>query len=123
MYWLIRLKICQVLKMQRNKLKNQLMPFVMYASKQWPVHHEVICELIIDLVNNKPELIKKNNLFAIAGANKKFNTYTTPVHGIDAGMQLLTNNPQFIIQKIATLKGNPNLQLAKIRTILGIKAI
>lgn len=96
------------------------MPFVLYASKQFPVHPEVICTIICDLVNNKPDLIKKNNLFAIADSNKKFYSYSTPVHGIDAGMQLLTKNPQFVAQKIGTLKANPVLQLAKIRMILGI---
>ena len=97
------------------------MPFVMYAAKKWPVHPDVIAQLICDLVHNKPQLIRANNLFAIASA-KKFNAYPTPVHGIDAGMELLTNNPQFTNQKIGTLKGNPKLQLAKIRMILGIQA-
>jgi hypothetical protein len=106
----------------QHKLKNQLMPFVMYASKQWPVNHEVIAELICDLVGDRPQLIKCNNLFAIAGPNKKFYSYSTPIHGIDAGMDLLTKNPQFIANKVGTLKANPKLQLAKIRTILGLPA-
>lgn len=107
--------------MQQSKFKIQVMPFVAYAAKKWPVHQDVIAQLICDLVHNKPKLIRANNLFAIA-SSKKFNSYPTPVHGIDAGMELLTNNPQFTIQKIATLKGNPQLQLAKIRNILGIQA-
>ena len=109
--------------MHQNNLKTQLMPFVMYASKQWPIHHEVICQLICDLTADKPKLIKCNNLFAIADSNKKFYSYATPIHGIDAGMELLTKNPQFVQNKIGTLKANPKLQLAKIRMILGIQSM
>jgi len=97
------------------------MPFTLYASKQWPVHHEVITQIIIDLIGDKPKLVRFNNLFAIADGNKRFKSYSTPIHGIDAGMELLTKNPQFTIQKIGTLKANPKMQLAKIRMILGIQ--
>lgn len=103
-------------------LKNQVMPFVIHASRKWPVHPDVMAQLICDLSMDHSKLIKQNNFFAIAGPNKKFHTYSTPIDGIDAGMHLLTNNPQFTNQKIGTLKGNPKLQLAKIRMILGIQA-
>ena len=109
--------------MPQNNLFQSLRPFTEYAGRKWPVHPDVICQIICDLTAHRPQLVKMNNLFAIAGPNKKWNSYPTPVHGIDAGMQILTNNPQFIANKVGTLKANPKLQLLKIRQILAIKPI
>lgn len=68
-------------------------------------------------IENKPQLLKVNNLFAVQNGGK-LKTYKTPFEAIENAIQVITANPEFTRQKIGTLRANPKLQFKKIRAIL-----
>lgn len=102
--------------------KNSVEIWVNAVCNKDAISTPVIMQLIKDLTKERKTLLLINNFFAIADKNGKFKRYSTPVHGLRAGVDLITNNPQFAALKIGTLKANQKLQLQKIRAMLGIQA-
>jgi hypothetical protein len=73
------------------------------------------------LTMGKPMLLKQNNFFAIANADtKKYKRFSTPMEGVQSGIDLILKNPSYAINKVGTLKANPKKQLQKIQLMLGL---
>lgn len=87
---------------------------------KYPISSIVAQNISYDLIFLKPKLLKLNNFFAIADKNKVFKRFSTPMEGIEAGVQKIIQDPKFVALKVGTLKANPNKQLQKIRYMLGL---
>jgi len=81
-----------------------------------PINAEALIHISNDIVKNNDKLVKANNFFGIA-RGKKYNSYTTPFEGIQAGIDLFVNNPKFKDLKIGTLKANHIKQYEKLKTL------
>lgn len=81
------------------------------------INSNALLKLSFDLVGNNPKLLKANNFFAIARGDK-YNAYLTPFEGIQGGIDLLTNNPNFAKLKIGTLKANAVKQYERLKLLL-----
>jgi hypothetical protein len=73
-------------------------------------------KISFELVGSNDKLLKANNFFAIARGDK-YNSYTTPFYGIQAGVDLFVNNPKFKDLKIGTLKANAVKQYEKLKLL------
>ena len=81
------------------------------------INADALLAISFDLVGSKPKLQKANNFFAIARGDK-YNSYTTPFEGIQAGVDFFTNNPKFAALKIGTLKANAVKQYERLKTLI-----
>jgi hypothetical protein len=73
------------------------------------------------LTLGKSPLLKQNNFFAIANKeSKKYKRFSTPMEGVQSGIDLILSNPLYSINKVGTLKANPKKQLSKIQSLLGL---
>lgn len=81
------------------------------------INSAALLRLSYDLVGNNPKLQKANNFFAIARGDK-YNAYNTPFDGIQAGIDLFTNNPLYAKFKMGTLKANPIKQYERLKLLL-----
>jgi hypothetical protein len=78
-----------------------------------------LLKLSYDITSGDPKLIKFNNFFAVKTKNANvFNKYSSPFDGINAGLDVIKNNPNFAKTKIGTLKANENLQYLKLKSLL-----
>lgn len=78
-----------------------------------------LLKLSYDLTNGNQKLLKNNNFFAVKPKNGEvFHKYATPFDGINAGLDIIKNHPEFEKTKIGTLKANENLQYQKLRSLL-----
>jgi hypothetical protein len=78
-----------------------------------------LLKLSYDITSGDPKLIKNNNFFAVKGKTAKdFNKYKTPFDGINAGLEVIKQHPDFEKTKIGTLKANENLQYLKLKNLL-----
>lgn len=78
-----------------------------------------LLKLSYDITSGDPKLIKFNNFFAVKTKNANvMNKYSTPFDGINAGLEVIKNHPDFVKTKIGTLKANENLQYLKLKNLL-----
>ena len=78
-----------------------------------------LLKLSYDLTANNQKLLKQNNFFAVKPKNGQvFNKYGTPFDGINAGLEIIKNHPEYERSKIGTLKANENLQYLKLKNLL-----
>ena len=92
-------------------------PYFQAVTEKTPINTDALMKLSFDLVGSKPKLQKANNFFAIARGNK-YNAYQTPFAGIQGGIDLFVNNPQFAKLKIGTLKANGVKQYERLKLLL-----
>jgi hypothetical protein len=81
------------------------------------INSDALLAISFELVGSKPKLQKVNNFFAIARGDK-YNSYTTPFEGIQAGVDFFVNNPKFAALKIGTLKANSVKQYERLKQII-----
>ena len=78
-----------------------------------------LLKLSYDITNGNPKLIKFNNFFALKPKNGNvMNKYSTPFDGINAGLEVIKNHPDFVKTKVGTLKANENLQYLKLKSLI-----
>jgi hypothetical protein len=78
-------------------------------------------KLSYQLTLGKAPLLKQNNFFAIANSDtKKYKRFSTPMEGVQSGIDLILKNPLYTANKVGTLKANPKKQLQKIQSMLGL---
>jgi hypothetical protein len=77
---------------------------------------DALIAISYDITHNNPKLLKANNFFGIM-RGAKYNSYTTPFNGIQAGIDLFLNNPKFATLKMGTLKANAVKQYEKLKTL------
>lgn len=87
------------------------------TTQKTPINADALLAISFDLVGLNNKLQKANNFFAIARGNK-YNSYTTPFDGIQAGVDLFVNNPKFAALKIGTLKANAVKQYERLKQII-----
>jgi hypothetical protein len=106
-----------------------MIPFNIYAMKYLTFFTAIaiksainpisLIKLSYDITSGDPKLIKNNNFFAVKGKTAKdFNKYSTPFDGINAGLEVIKQHPDFEKTKIGTLKANENLQYLKLKNLL-----
>lgn len=86
-------------------------------TQKTPINADALLAISFDLVGSNNKLQKANNFFAIARGDK-YNSYTTPFDGIQAGIDLFVNNPKFAALKIGTLKANAVKQYERLKQII-----
>jgi len=80
-----------------------------------------LLKLSYDITNGNSKLLKQNNFFGIKPKNgKDYNQYKTPFDGINAGLDLIKNHPDFEKQKIGTLKANETMQHIRLKQMLNL---
>ena len=78
-----------------------------------------LLKLSYDINKGNTKLIKINNFFAVKNKNRNvFNKYATIFEGINAGLDIIKNNPDYTKYKLGTLKANENLQYLKMKNLL-----
>jgi hypothetical protein len=80
------------------------------------INSDALLAISFDIVGSNDKLLKANNFFGIARGNK-YNSYTTPFEGIQAGIDFFVNNPKFTSLKIGTLKANSVKQYEKLKQL------
>lgn len=93
--------------------------FFFVVTQKTAINPVALMQISFLLTGSKTNLLKFNNFFAVA-RNNVFNKYSTPFAGIEAGVNLIVNNPKFAVLKAGTLKANPEKQVEKIKQILDI---
>lgn len=86
-------------------------------TKKTPINADALLAISFDLVGSNPKLQKANNFFAIARGDK-YNSYTTPFEGIQAGIDFFVNNPNFVNLKVGTLKANSVKQYERLKQFI-----
>lgn len=82
---------------------------------------EALIRISRDLLANRQRLARHNNYFAIGSGTGNYRSYPTPAAGIQAGIEKILGNPEFVKMKIGTLKANPDVQYARLKKMLGIE--
>ena len=80
------------------------------------INSDALIKISFELVGSNDKLQKANNFFAIARGNK-YNSYPTPFDGIQSGIDLFINNPQYKNLKIGTLKANAIKQYERLKQL------
>jgi len=100
-------------------LKSNYLNFFTAVAIKSAINPISLLKLSYDINNGDPKLIKNNNFFAVKSKNAKdFYKYKTPFEGINAGLEVIKNHPEFEKTKIGTLKANEALQYQKLKTLL-----
>lgn len=80
-----------------------------------------LLKLSYDITNGNKKLLQSNNFFGIKPkGGKDFHKYKTPFDGINAGIDLIKNNPNFVKNKIGTLKANESMQHLRLKEMLNL---
>jgi hypothetical protein len=102
-----------------NILKSKYLSFFTAVALKSAINPLALLKLSYDITNGDPKLIKNNNFFAVKPKNSKdFHKYSTPFDGINAGLDVIKQHPDFEKTKIGTLKANEALQHQKLRNLL-----
>jgi hypothetical protein len=102
-----------------NIIKSKYLSFFTAVALKSAINPLALLQLSYDITSGNPKLIKLNNFFAVKPKNAKdFHKYSTPFDGINAGLEVIKNHPDFEKTKIGTLKANENLQYLKLKNLL-----
>ena len=95
------------------------LPYFTAVAIKSAINPIALLKLSYDITNGNKKLLQSNNFFGLKPKNgKEFNKYKTPFEGIQAGIDKIQNHPDFVKNKIGTLKANENLQHIRIKQML-----
>ena len=106
----------QSLNPQQNFFYSKYKMYFDAMAQKTAINPDALIKISFDIVGSNNKLIKANNFFGIA-RGQKYNSYTTPFAGIQAGIDLFLNNPNFAANKMGTLKANAVKQYEKLKTL------
>lgn len=100
-------------------IKSSYLNFFTAVALKSAINPISLLQLSYDITKGDPKLIKFNNFFAVKSKNSNvMHKYKTPFDGINAGLEVIKNHPDFEKTKVGTLKANENLQYQKLRNLL-----
>jgi hypothetical protein len=95
------------------------LPFFNVVASESAINPMALLLLSHDITQGNIKLLKANNFFAIKYKTAKdFHKYPTIFDGINAGIDKLKSHPDFVKNKIGTLKANQNLQYQKLKSLI-----
>jgi hypothetical protein len=102
-----------------NIIKLKYLDYFTAVALKTAINPISLLKISYDLTNGNQKLLKNNNFFAVKKKNAEvFNIYATPFDGINAGIDIIKNHPDFEKTKVGTLKANESMQHQKLRALL-----
>ena len=102
-----------------NIIKLKYLDYFTAVALKTAINPISLLKISYDLTNGNQKLLKNNNFFAVKKKNAEvFNKYPTPFDGINAGLDIIKNHPDFEKTKVGTLKANESMQHQKLRALL-----
>lgn len=102
-----------------NIIKLKYLDYFTAVALKTAINPISLLKISYDLTNGNQKLLKNNNFFAVKKKNAEvFNKYATPFDGINAGLDIIINHPEFVKTKVGTLKANESMQHQKLRALL-----
>lgn len=95
------------------------LPFFNVVASDTAINPLALLQISYDITNGNLKLLKANNFFAIKSKMAKdFHKYPTIFDGINAGIEKLKSHPDFVKNKVGTLKANQSLQYQKLKNLI-----